>query len=89
MDNAGAEANLDGFITAAGAVAPPGATIRGSAEEALLEGAEYGAEAEEAAKASEAKVTAATRVRPPRPADWGDMSRRQQRNWKLRAGRPR
>ena len=40
--NAGVEAILDGFTTAAGAVAPPGATTRGPAAEALLEGAENG-----------------------------------------------
>jgi len=38
MADAGAEANLDGFTMAAGAVAPPGAATRGPAEEALLEG---------------------------------------------------
>ena len=28
-------------------------------------------------------------VRPPRPSNWGDMSRRQRQHWKLRSGRAR
>jgi len=73
MGNAGAEAmDLDGLSTAEGAVAPPGATTHDSAAEALLEGAEYDAEMEDAVRALEVATvaTAAARMRSPRPADW-------------------
>ena len=40
-------------------VAPPGATTHGPAAEALIEGAEYDAETEDAAEASEAAAAAA------------------------------
>ena len=53
------------------------ATTQGPAAEALLEGAEYDAETEDGAEASEEAVAAAARVWPPRPSNWGDMSRRQ------------
>jgi len=79
--------DLDGFTTAAEAVAPPGATTHGPAAEALLKGAEYDAETKDVAEASKA-AAAAARVRPPRPSNWGDMSRSQRQNWKLRGGRP-
>ena len=79
----------DGFTTAVGAVEPPGATTHGPAAEALLEEAEYDAETEDAAVASEAEAAAAALVRPPRPSNWGDMSRGQRQSWKPRAGRPR
>jgi len=44
--------DLDGLSTAAGAAVSLGATTHGPAAEALLEGAEYGAETENAAEAS-------------------------------------
>ena len=64
---AGKAMDLDGFSTAAGAVASPGATMHGPAAEALLEGAKYGAETEDVAGSSDA--AAAARMRPPRPVD--------------------
>jgi len=41
----------DGFSSATGAAASPGATTRGPVAEALLEGAEYDAETEDSAEA--------------------------------------
>ena len=80
--------DLDGLSTAAGAVASPGATMHGPVAEALLEGAEYGAETEDAAESSE-KAAATVRVRPPRPSNWDAMTRSQKKNWKQREGRSR
>jgi len=54
--------------------------LHGPALEALLEGAEYDAETEDAAEASEAAATA--RVRPPKPADWGTIARCRRKFWK-------
>ena len=76
--------DLDGLSTAAGAAAPPLAPTHGPAAETLHEGAEYDAKTGDAAEASEA--AAAAGVRPPRPSNWGDMSRRQRQHWKLRSG---
>ena len=92
MGHAGAEANLDGFTTAVGAVALPGATTRGPAEEAPLEEAECGAEAGDAVEAPETAVAvaaAAARVRPPRPSNWGAMTKDQKRHWCKRGGKRR
>ena len=74
MGNTGAEA----VATAAGGAAEDGtgaapATTHGPAAEALLEEAEYDLETEGAVKASEA--AAAARVRPPRPNNWGAMTK--------------
>jgi len=59
-----------------------------TAAEALLEGAEYDAETENAAKDSEA-AAAAARVRLPRPSNWNTMTRGQRRNWNQQGGKPR
>ena len=64
---AGEAMDLDGLSTAAGAVASPGPTMHGPAAEALLEGAEHGAETDVVAGSSDA--AAAAGMRPPRPAD--------------------
>ena len=70
--------DLDVFTTTAGAVAPHGATAHGPAAEELLEGAEYDAETEDAAGASEAAAAAAAaRVRLPRPSNRDDKTRAQ------------
>ena len=73
--------NLDGLSTAAGAAPSPGATTHGPAAEALLKGAEYDAETEDSAGASEAAAAAVARVRPPRPSNWGAMTKKQKKNW--------
>ena len=79
-----------GARMAAGASETAGTLLKkwaGQAADALLKGAEYDdAETEDAAGASE---TAAARVRPPRPADWGTTKRSQRKYWKKRGGRPR
>ena len=62
-------------------MAPPAATTHGPAEEALLEGAEYGAEAEDTAEALEAAAAAAARVPPPRTCNWGTAMKDQKRHW--------
>ena len=62
-------------------MASPGATMHGPAAEALLEGAEYDAETGDIAGASEA---AAAGVRPPRPSNWGSMTKHQKVNWRRR-----
>ena len=53
-----------------GAAASPGAAMYGQPAEVLLEGAEYGAETEDAAGSSDA--AAAAGVWPPRLVDWGE-----------------
>jgi len=69
--------DLDGLYTAASTAVPLRATTHGPAAETLLDGAEYDAETEDAAGASEA---AAARVRPPRPSNWGAMTQSQKKN---------
>ena len=59
---------LDGLSTAAEAVASPGGTMHEPAAEALIKGAEYGAETEDAAGTSEEAASAG--VRPLRPSNW-------------------
>ena len=93
---AGEAMDLDGISTAAGPAAPPGATTHGPAAEALqlqtaVEGAEYDAETEDGAEVSEAPVaaTAAVGIRPPRPADWGTLTRVQKANGKKHGGKRR
>ena len=73
--------NLDGLSTAAGAAPSPGATTHGPAAEALLKGAEYDAETEDAAEALEATAAAAAaQVRPPGLSSWGTMTKKQKKN---------
>ena len=76
---AGEAMDLDGFSTAAGAAAPPLAPTHGPAAETLHEGAEYDTETGGAAEASEA--AAAAGVRPPRPSNWGTMTKAQKMHW--------
>ena len=71
MGNAGAKA----AATAAGGAAEDGP---GAAAEALLEGAEYDTETEDAAEASEAEAVVG--VRPPRPSNWESMSKYQKKS---------
>ena len=66
---------------------PPPAPTHGPAAEALLEGAGYDTETEDAAGASEAAAAAAARVRPPRPSNWGTMTKNQKTNWRARHGK--
>jgi len=61
------------------AVAP----VAAAAAEAA--GVRYDAETENAAGSSDV-VAAAARVRPPRPADWGTMTRGQRQRWKQQGG---
>jgi hypothetical protein len=51
----------------------------GPAAEALLDGAEYDAETEDAAGCSDA--AAAAGMRQPKPSHWGSISSNQQKNW--------
>ena len=44
---------------------------------------------ENAAEASAATAAAAAGVRPPRPANWGKITRGQRQHWKQQGGRPR
>jgi len=69
---AGEAMDLGSLPAAAEAAASPEATTHGPAAEELLDGAEYDAETENKARASEA---AAARVRPPRPSNWGTMTK--------------
>ena len=85
---AGDAMGLDGLPMAAGAAAPPLASTHGPAAEALLEGAECDAETEDVAETSEpAAAAAAARVRPPRPSNWGTMTKNQKTNWRARHGK--
>ena len=86
---AGQAMDLDGLSTATATAAPPRAAIHGPAAEALQDGAEYDAETDDAAEASESEAAAAARVRPPRPSNWGTMTRVQRKMWKKQGGRPR
>ena len=64
---------LDGLSIAVGVVASLGAAMHGPAAEALLEGAECGAETEDAAGSSDAaafEFAAAAGMQPPRPEGW-------------------
>ena len=79
--------DFDGFTAVADAAAPPVAAAHGTAAEALLEGAEYDAETEDAARVVEAATAA--RARPPRPANWETMTRGHREHWKQRGWRPR
>ena len=72
--------DIYGLSTAAATVAPPRATTHGPAAGALLDGAEYDTETEDAAGASEAVAAAAARVRPPRPSNWESMSKNQKKS---------
>jgi len=53
--------------------------MHGPAAEALLEGAEYDAETEDMAGASEAAEAAG--VRPPRPSNRSATTKKQKKNW--------
>ena len=77
--------DLDGLSTAAGAAAPPLAPTHGPAAETLHEGPEYDAETGDAAEASGA--AAAAGVRPPRPSNWGTLTKKQKKNWFHRHGK--
>ena len=57
-----------------------------AAAEELLELAEYDAETEDAAEASEAE---AARGQPPRPSNWVSMSKNQKKTWRKHGRRPR
>jgi len=90
MGNARAEAAraVAGGAAEDGPGAPP-ATTHGPSAEVLCEGAECDVGMGNAAEASEAAAVAAAQVRPPRPADWGTMTRGQRKYWKRQGGRPR
>ena len=70
------EAMATGGVAEDGPGAPL-ATTHGPAAEVLHEGAQCDVDMGNAAEASEA--AAAARVRPPRPADWGTMTRGQRK----------
>jgi len=86
---AGEAMDLGSLSTATEAMAPSGATTHGPELETLLEGVEYDAETKDAAEAPEAAAAAVARVRPPRPADWGTITRGQRKYWKQHGGRSR
>jgi len=82
MSNASAEA----AATVAGGAAEDGlgaplATTHGPPAKILNEGAGCNADIGNAAEAPVAAAAAAVRVRPPRPANWGTMTRVQRRKW--------
>ena len=82
---AGEAIDLDGLSTAAGAAALPGVTMYGPAAEALLEGAEYGAETEGVAGSSDAAAAARMRRRRRecgRQDKWIGWQREQREQWK-------
>ena len=57
--------------------------MHGPAAEALLEGAEYCAETEDVAGSLD--VAAAAEMQPPRPVDWGAMTKAQRETWRKNA----
>ena len=74
-------------MTAAGGAAEDGpgaplATTHGPAVEVLNEGAECDVDRGNAAEAPEATAAETAGLRPPRPANWGKMTRGQRQCWK-------
>ena len=82
---AGEAMELEGFSTVEGAAAL--APTHVPAAEALDEAAEFDAETGDAPETPVA--AAAAGVRPPRPSNWGSMTRVQRRKWDQQGGRPR
>jgi len=99
MGNTSAEEAMTAASRASedGPEAPP-ATTHGPAAEMLYEGAECDVDMGNAAEASATTATAAARVRPPRPANWGTMTKpsnwgamsgTQRKNWYRQGGKER
>jgi len=86
------KASAEKAITATGGAAEdgPGAPLvitHGPVAEVLYDGAEFDVDVGNAAWALGAAEAA--RARPPRPSNWGAMSRSQKKNWKQQGERPR